>query len=55
MTEARNPNTEPDWSEYRGVLVVVEQREEKPGRFPGSCWGSGDSWPRSWRWTPSPW
>ncbi len=29
MTEARNPNTEPDWSEYRGVLVVVEQREGK--------------------------
>jgi electron transfer flavoprotein alpha subunit len=29
MTEERKQNTEPDWSEYRGVLVVVEQRNGK--------------------------
>ena len=29
MTEELKQNTEPDWSEYRGVLVVVEQRDGK--------------------------
>jgi electron transfer flavoprotein alpha subunit len=29
MTEPIKQNTEPDWSEYRGVLVVVEQRDGK--------------------------
>jgi hypothetical protein len=29
MTEKIKQNAEPDWSEYRGVLVVVEQRDGK--------------------------
>ena len=54
MTEKIKQNAEPDWSEYRGVLVVVEQRDGKAKPVSWQLLGIGGSWQKL-RWDTPRW